>query len=199
MVSISTNEVFDGRRTDGAGYTETDPTAPINPYGVSKLQGERLAAAAFAASESAAKLWIVRTAWLFGPPGNDFPNKVLAAADRLERGVALPVVADETGSPTFTVELAAALIGLISTAPEGTYHLAAAGPATRFDVAQQVVGRCRPGVSLRGIGSDDFQRASEPPRWSVLDSSRAAGLGIRLRPWAEGLTAYLQEVCTPRI
>ena len=79
-----TNEVFDGRRTDGRGYGPDDPTNPINPYGASKLAGEsrrhgRLSAAA------AARLGIVRTAWLYGPPGNDFPTKILAAAERAPR------------------------------------------------------------------------------------------------------------------
>ena len=55
----------------------------------------------------------MRTAWLFGPPGNYFPDKVTAAADRLGQGEALPVVADEHGSPTYTVDLAIALMTLV--------------------------------------------------------------------------------------
>ena len=86
LVYISTNEVFDGRRTDGVAYTEADPAAPINPYGVSKLEGEQLATKAFSRTGADSNLWIVRTAWLFGPPGNDFPHKILAAADRLAGG-----------------------------------------------------------------------------------------------------------------
>lgn len=59
---------------------EDDPTQPINPYGASKLAGEKAATEAF---RNGGRLWIVRTALLYGPPGNDFPAKVLAAADRL--------------------------------------------------------------------------------------------------------------------
>src|SRR5207247_3816276 len=70
LIVVSTNEVFDGHRSDGAGYRPGDPTGPINPYGASKLAGEEAAAAAY--QESSGSLGVARTAWLYGPPGNDF-------------------------------------------------------------------------------------------------------------------------------
>ena len=79
--SISTNEVFDGSRLDGHGYGPDDAVSPANPYGASKAAAERLAADAFAARPGAA-LGIARTAWLFGAPGNDFPSRILDAAER---------------------------------------------------------------------------------------------------------------------
>src|SRR5439155_11511046 len=84
LVVVSTNEVFDGRRTDGHGYGPNDPTGPINPYGASKLAGESAAREAYARPTTAAgpALGIARTAWLYGPPGNDFPAKILGAAER---------------------------------------------------------------------------------------------------------------------
>ncbi len=81
MLHISTNEVFDGRRVDGVGYVERDEVRPINPYAASKAAGERLAKDAFDRGGRSGRLWIVRTAWLFGPPGNDFPSKMISAAD----------------------------------------------------------------------------------------------------------------------
>ena len=92
LIVVSTNEVFDGRRTDGRGYTGDDPPSPINPYGASKLAGEVLAREAYASSSSAggAALGIVRTAWLYGPPGNDFPAKILKAGSRPGRRRAAP-------------------------------------------------------------------------------------------------------------
>ncbi len=47
LVVISTNEVFDGHRTDGVGYGPSDAVGPINPYGASKLEGELRARAAY--------------------------------------------------------------------------------------------------------------------------------------------------------
>ncbi|MGZ4612945.1 MAG: SDR family oxidoreductase, partial [Kineosporiaceae bacterium] len=113
LVVVSTNEVFDGTRADGRAYREDDPVEPPNAYGASKLAGERAAVVAFGRTGRQTDLWVFRTAWLFGPGAPDFPAKILAAADRLPPGDALPVVADEVGSPTYAPDLAAALLDLI--------------------------------------------------------------------------------------
>ncbi|MEO8625339.1 MAG: NAD(P)-dependent oxidoreductase [Candidatus Limnocylindrales bacterium] len=194
LVLVSTNEVFDGARTDGRGYVEEDHIGPINGYGQSKLAGEVACRAAFAGARGAG-LWIVRTAWLFGPPGNDFPTKIIAAADRLTPGAALRVVSDEVGSPTSTLDLARAILDLALKAPGGLYHLAASGHASRLEVAQAIVDRCRPGTLLEKISQNEFARTSTPPAWSVLDCSRAAGFGVSLRPWRTALRDYLGDIC----
>ncbi len=192
LALISTNEVFDGHRDGGPGYTEDDAVAPINPYGASKLAGERAAQFAMGTGR---RLWIVRTAWLFGPPGNDFPDKILATADRLAPGEPLRVASDEHGSPTYTVDLAPALLDLVERTSPGTYHLAAPGAASRFDLAREITRRCHPTIELQRIGRLDFERASRPPAWGVLDSSRAAAHGIQLRPWPLALSEYLAGIC----
>jgi len=193
LLLVSTNEVFDGVRSDGAGYRETDPTAPPNPYGASKLVGEQLATAAYAAASGG--LWIIRTAWLYGPPGNDFPTKILAAADRLPADEPLKVVADEIGSPTYTPDLAHAIIELLGLTSGGVFHLAAGDTGSRFDFARAVIEGCRHGRSMVPISRNDFVRASNPPPWAVLDCSAAAALGVRLRPWRDALAEYLPGVC----
>jgi dTDP-4-dehydrorhamnose reductase len=194
LVLISTNEVFDGARSDGAGYTETDELNPINAYGASKLAGEQAALRAYEPA-AAGDLFIVRTAWLYGPPGNDFPTKILAAAQRLAPGAALRVVTDEIGSPTFTPDLARAVIELADVAPAGVYHLAASGSASRFELAQEVLEQCLPGTPMQEISASEFVRASAPPPWAVLDCTRAAGFGVVIRPWQDALREYLSGVC----
>jgi dTDP-4-dehydrorhamnose reductase len=193
FVLVSTNEVFDGRRTDGAAYSEEDPVSPANPYGASKLSGELAARAAFAAAASGP--WVVRTAWLYGPPGNDFPTKILAAADRLPAGEPLRVVADEIGSPTYAPDLAAALLDLVAASSGGTFHLAGADVASRHDFAAAVVEYCRPTLSTVPISRREFVRASSPPAWAVLDCSSAAELGVQLSPWRAALADYLAGIC----
>jgi dTDP-4-dehydrorhamnose reductase len=190
---VSTNEVFDGTRDDGAGYAEVDTPRPGNAYGVSKLAGEEAARTAFA---EAPRLWIARTAWLYGPPGSDFPAKIIAASDRLGDSEALPVVTDETGSPTFTHDLARAILDLVAASDSGgLFHLVNAGAATRFDWAEAVLQRCRPDRTLRPISSREFVRASVPPSWGVLDCTRATGYGVRLRDWRDALGDYLDSGC----
>jgi dTDP-4-dehydrorhamnose reductase len=189
LVLISTNEVFDGERTDGRGYAEGDAPRPRNPYGASKLAGEEAARSSF---DGRPGLWIVRTAWLFGPPGRDFPDKVVAAADRLPAGQALPVVADEVGSPTYTRDLAAAILRLVEGSPGGVFHLVNEGRASRLEWAARVLARERPGRPVRAISRNEFERASDPPAWAVLDASLAAGVtGRSLRPWQEAVDASL--------
>ena len=187
---ISTNEVFDGERTDGRGYTEADPPGPINPYGASKLAGEREASKAY---EDQGDRWIVRTAWLYGPPGNDFPNKILAASDRLPPGEPLSVVEDEIGSPTFARDLAEALLNLIDLTDGGQFHLVNNGRASRLDWAARLLGRLRPDRPLKPISRTAFSRPSKPPAWAVLESI-AMPDHARLRHWTDATDAYLPEL-----
>lgn len=193
LVYVSTNAVFDGLREDGRGYAEEDPTAPANEYGESKLAGERGVQDAY--SGTAAGAWIARISWLFGAPGGDFPGKVLAAADRLDAGEPLAMVADETGRPTYSRDLAAVLADLPRVAPSGVIHLGNAGQATRYRWAELVLRRCRPEVELRPLSHAEYERPASVPRWAVLDSSRAEALGIAMRPWTDALDDYLDELC----
>lgn len=199
LVLVSTNEVFDGTRHDGLGYRETDEPNPANAYGASKLEGERRASAAFGEADPrrpAEGLWIVRTAWLFGRGGADFPHKILAAADGLEQGGVLRVVDDEIGSPTFAADLAGAILSLIVKAPAGLYHVVNRGSVSRFGWAARVLARCARPVGLLPISQAEFVRASPPPAWAVLDPGRAERHGITLRGWEEAFDAYVQELCS---
>ena len=167
IVQISTNEVFDG--TLDRPYTEDDAPNPINPYGASKLAGERLVAAANP------RHIIVRTAWLFGPGGANFVTKVLAAAERVGRGT-LQVVEDEWGNPTPTPWLAAAIRRVVSPSPgspEGIRHLVGMPPVSRHDWACHIL-RGRQ-VDLRPTRLADYRRASTVPPRAVLQPSDDLG------------------------
>jgi dTDP-4-dehydrorhamnose reductase len=188
LLVVSTNEVFSGERSDGQGYREDDPTAPRNPYGVSKLAGETAARAAFGEGPG---LWIARTAWLYGPPGNDFPDKITAAADRLPDDEPLPVVADEFGSPTYTLDLARAILRLVTCSEGGVFHLVNRGAVSRRAWADRVLAVRRPSRTTTPISAASFRRASDPPPWGVLDISRALAVGVDLRTWDLALDDYL--------
>jgi dTDP-4-dehydrorhamnose reductase len=190
LALISTNEVFGGDRTDGHGYTEQDVPAPRNPYGASKLAGER---AALAASGPGPGAWIVRVAWLYGPPGNDFPGRIVAAADRLPPDEPLRVVEDEVGTPTSTRDLAVAILALLDRTVGGTFHLAPDEPVSRYGWARAVLGILRPGRAIVPVDRRAFQRSSDPPPWGVLDAGRAAAVGVRLPPWRASLARDLAD------
>jgi dTDP-4-dehydrorhamnose reductase len=205
LIVISTNEVFDGRRTDRVGYGPGDPTGPINPYGASKLVGEEAARAAYAAVGKNGRgtdrpaLGIVRTAWLFGPPGNDFPAKILAAADRARSArEPLRLVADEVGSPTSTRDLADAIAELIGAAEiGGTHHIVNSGIASRAEWAREVLRQARVDVATEDVPAATWPRASTPPSWSVLAPTPLPG-GEPLRSWQAALADRLPELVRER-
>ena len=190
LIVISTNEVFDGHPAENRPYRPDDVPAPINPYGRSKLAGERLAEAAY--DGVAARLGIVRTAWLFGPPGNDFPAKILAAAERARgSGKPLKLVADEIGSPSYTVDVAEAITELIAADDlAGIRHVVNSGHATRAEWAEELLRQAGVTVPSEHVPASDFPRASTPPRFAILEPSVLPG-GEPLRPWQAATADYL--------
>jgi len=214
LIVVSTNEIFDGERTDERGYRPDDEPNPINPYGASKLAGERAATAAFAAARSsstgpgghttgttgadgaaaASQLGIVRTAWLFGPGAPDFPGKILAAARRArDAGEPLRAVGDEWGNPTYTVDLARAIVDLVASGRfEGVHHVVNGGRTNRFAWARNVVESARIDVDVVEVPASTWTRASNPPRWGVLEPTPLpAG---PLRPWPEAMAEYAPDL-----
>ena len=199
LLVVSTNEVFDGRRTDGRGYTPDDPTRPVNAYGASKLKGEELARAAYARA-AGPQLGVVRTAWLYGPPGNDYPSKILAAAEQASvSGEPLRVVADETGSPTFTSDLAEGIGELLGSGDvRGTHHLVNGGQASRADWAREVLRQCAVSVEVLDVPASTWLRASTPPAWAVLEATALPG-GEPLRAWRSALAHYVPALLRQRV
>ena len=197
LVHVSTNEVFDGRRTDGRGYSADDRTNPINPYGSSKLEGEILATAAYRGRK--ARLGIVRSAWLYGPPGIDFPSKILAAAERARTaGEPLRVVADEFGSPTFTQDVADAIVELLGYGDVGGFHhVVNGGIASRATWARELFNQARLEVEIEEVPASTWARASTPPAWGVLEPTPLPG-GEPLRAWPDALADYLPTLLRQR-
>lgn len=197
-IVVSTNEVFDGRRTDGLGYAPDDPTAPINAYGASKLAGEVAARAAYEGVAGPA-LGIARTAWLYGPPGNDFPAKILAAAERATASrEPLRLVADEVGSPSYTHDVADAIVELVgSAAVAGTHHLVNSGSASRAAWGRELLRQAGVDVPTEDVPAATWPRASTPPAWAVLAPTPLPG-GEPLRPWQAALADYLPTLLRQR-
>jgi dTDP-4-dehydrorhamnose reductase len=190
LVVVSTNEVFGGDRTDGRGYATTDATNPANPYGRSKLAGEMGARSAF--SRAGSPLWIVRTAWLFGSPGRDFPIKILDAARAAQHdGRSLQLVSDEIGCPTYATDLARAILDLVA-APmsAGTHHVVNAGQASRAAWARCVLEVAGVEIETTDVPLSTWPRPSTPPRWGVLEPTDLPTIG-RLRSWESALLADL--------
>jgi dTDP-4-dehydrorhamnose reductase len=185
LVVISTNEVFAGDRI-GSPYRSQDPVQPINAYGASKLLGEAGAAEAFASQPDA--LLIARTAWLYGPPGNDFPTKIISAAlSAREARTALRLVHDEAGSPSATADVAQGIRELIRVESQGVRHVVNAGQATRAEWATEILRAAGIDVPTELVPASTWRRDSTPPSWGVLVSD------VTLRPWQEATREYIQS------
>lgn len=184
VVQISTNEVFDG--TLDRPYVEDDKPNPINPYGASKLAGERLVA------EASERHLIVRTAWLFGPGGTNFVTKILAASERARAsGDPLRVVDDEWGNPTWTPWLAEAVRRLTGHAT-GIRHVAGEPATSRHGWAVEVLRRVD--VPMERTSSSAFERPSRVPPRAVLATRADLPDDIEDRDWREPTSRLVHEI-----
>ena len=190
LVQLSTNEVFDGQRDHDRGYWPEDPARPANAYGLSKFAGEVAAAAAYRGRQ--ASYGVVRTAWLYGPPGNDFPTKILVAAERARAAdEPLKVVNDEFGTPTFTHDVAEAIVDVLGSHEwRGVFHVVNAGVASRADWARELFRQAGMEVEIQEVPAATWERASTPPAWGVLEPTQIPGREP-LRPWQAALADYL--------
>jgi dTDP-4-dehydrorhamnose reductase len=176
VLYVSTDYVFDGAKR--APYVESDPTAPLQSYGRSKLAGE------LATAEANRRHFIVRSSWLFGAGGGNFVETMLRlGAERDE----LRVVDDQIGCPTFTGHLAEALLELARTEDYGIHHLAGAGSCSWFEFAREIFERSGVDCRVEPCTTDEYPLPARRPAWSVLGSERARSLPV----WQDGLEAYL--------
>jgi dTDP-4-dehydrorhamnose reductase len=183
VVYYSTDYVFDGaKRTP---YTPEDPVAPAGVYARSKAAGE-------AATRQANPChFIVRTAWLYGPGGNNFVEKILrAAASR----PALKVVEDEVGSPTHTRDLAGATAALCATRDYGIYHAVNAGSCSRYAFAKTILRLAGISTPVTPCASSEFRMKARRPVYSVLSNAKLEErTGHVMRPWEDALKDYLER------
>jgi dTDP-4-dehydrorhamnose reductase len=187
VVYISTDYVFDG--TKGAPYVPADPIAPLGVYGKTKAAGEHATAVANPHH------FILRTAWLYGPGGNNFVEKVLRAAESRPE---LRVVDDEVGSPTHTLDLAEATLALAKTQAYGTYHVVNTGSCSRYEFAKTFLGLADISTPVSPCASSEYPTKAPRPAYSVLDTtSLTAASGHAMRPWQEALAHYMERRNAP--
>ena len=155
----------------------------------------RASAQSKAAGEAAVRtllqrFYIVRIAWLVAPGNNNFPRKIIEAADK--HG-ALRVVSDEFGNPTYAPDLAAAIAQLIETNHFGIYHLVNGGSCSRYEFAREILRQAgRPDVAVTPIAHPEWGRSSTPPLHAPLANTHSRALGITLRRRQEAAAAVVR-------
>lgn len=184
MVYLSTDYVFDGQA--GRPYTEFDRTNPQSTYGRTKEAGEQLV------RRTLDEHYIVRTSWVHGAHGGNFAKTMLRLAR--ERGE-VAVVDDQTGSPTFTFDLAPAIRQLAVSGRYGTYHLTNSGHCTWFEFARAVFDDAGVEVDLRPTDTATFGAPAPRPAFGVLDNRLARLTGLPALPeWRTSLRRLLSEL-----
>jgi dTDP-4-dehydrorhamnose reductase len=188
LITFSTDYVFDGKQR--VPYSETDLPAPLQMYGISRLAGEQAALAA-APNHS----YVIRTSGLYGEQGaaskgGNFVDKRLADARTQS---ALDMSSDQTVSPTYTTDLAAAVVSLMNHhhAEPGIYHLVNQGECTWAEFTATIYQECGLTTLVRPIDRNGFSGGMRRPKYSVLGNKRAAELKIELPHWRDALKRYL--------
>lgn len=185
MVQISTDYVYDGEKA--TPYYEYDNTNPLGIYGKSKLEGENFVKAV------CKKHYIVRTSWLFGENGKNFVKTMLTLAkDRKE----FTVVNDQVGSPTYTEDLAKALLELVSKPAYGTYHITNSNFCSWYDFAKFIFETASiKDVEVKPITTEELGRPAPRPKNSVLEKFYLSLNGYSpLRSYKEAVKEYIERV-----
>jgi dTDP-4-dehydrorhamnose reductase len=186
MIHISTDYVFDGV-FDGAPrpYDVDDPARPLSVYGKTKLAGEQAVHAVLPDAH------VVRTSWIFTGGGSDFVGVMrrLASGDD-----PVDVVVDQIGSPTYSVDLVAAILEIAArTDGPPLLHVSNDGEGSRFDQARAVFeGVGADPERVRPVATEDVPRPAARPPYSALSGRAATAAGLTpLRPWRDALAAAL--------
>ena len=200
LVHYSTDYVFSGSGTEP--WQETDPTAPLNVYGQTKLEGELRVQAA------GTRHLIFRTSWVYAAHGSNFAKTMLKLAQERER---LTVINDQWGAPTGAELIASVTAAAIQKVSEkahqdalaGIYHLVAAGETNWHAYASHVIRQAkalRPDMpwavqEIAPVPSSAFVTAAQRPHNSRLNTHKLqAAFGISLPDWQHGVDSMLAEI-----
>jgi len=183
LVHVSTDYVFDGAKR--SPYLEHDAVAPLQVYGQSKLDGERLVL------ERHPGALIVRTSTLFGAGRAMRPHYVSAILRQAREGRRIEVVKLPVASPTYSIDLANAIVDLLRCATTGIVHGSNRGGCSRLDLAREIV-RLAGGEGVEVHERSAVAGGPARPVYSVLDTTKfSAVTGRQMPSWQDGLARYL--------
>ena len=197
LVHYSTDYVFDG--SGEKPWRETDPVAPLNVYGATKLEGERHI------ENSGCKHLIFRTSWVYGMRGNNFATTILRLAKERDT---LDVVDDQIGSPTgaeLLADISAHAIGhaVHNSDVSGLYHLVAGGEISWHGFASFVIEHAiRSGVqikakpeSIMAVSSEMFKTVAKRPHNSRMNTAKLQhAFDLSMPLWQTGVSRMLTEI-----
>jgi dTDP-4-dehydrorhamnose reductase len=182
LLFMSTDYVFDGKKS--TAYETADRRNPINVYGRTKADAETRIL------EVLPDACIVRTSWLFGPWGKCFPDTILKLAGSRPE---LDVVDDQRGCPTYSFDLAEAIIKLCRGEAKGIIHCTNRGVCSWYEFAREIIRQAGAKTRVLPTTSERFVRPAARPRYSVLSPASLNAYGVTMRSWNDTLPDYLRE------
>jgi dTDP-4-dehydrorhamnose reductase len=184
LLHISTDFVFDGKSKKP--YNEEDSPNPVNIYGKSKLEGEKLLI------ETNCSYCILRVEWTYGLNGDNFITKILKRAKTTRQ---LKIVDDQIGSPTATSEVAKIIFSLVQKKPYGIFHFAADGYTSRYNCAKFILEKMNMPFNITPCKTADFETLADRPLNSRFDCSKIQKLlNLHIRTWQEPLEFFLKQL-----
>lgn len=190
LVHISTDYVFGGGEPRSIPYTEFDHPVPLSVYGRSKLAGEEFV------RHLCHRHFIIRASGLFGAAGSsgkggNFVETMLRLGKERPE---LRVVNDQIFSPTYTLDLAQKIAGLINTEYYGIFHITNSGFCSWYEFTCEIMRLANLPAKVVPITSDQYPQKARRPAYSVLGHYHLQLLGLDdLRNWQEALKAYMVE------
>jgi len=183
LVYVSTDYVFDG--TNDEPYNEFSPTSPLGVYGKSKLAGEQFV------RDLHSKFFIVRTSWVYGKYGANFVKTMLKLGEERKE---LSVVSDQIGCPTYTLDLANAILELVNSEKYGIYHISNSGSCSWYELAKEIFKEAKMEIKVIPCTTAEFPRPAARPAYSVLEHmSIELNQFSSIRSWREGLSAFIKS------
>lgn len=185
LVYYSTDYVFCGS-SGRIPFNEFMPVAPQGVYALSKYAGEQ------EIRIYNPRHYILRTSWLYGPYGKNFPAAVLKAAGEKQH---LKVIDDQTGAPTHTFDLAEQTLRIVENAPCGLYHVSGNGCCTWYEYARAVLEIAGLEKKIEPISTAEYNAPAPRPPYSVLDHMVLRNtIGDNIPPWRESLEKYFDTL-----
>lgn len=186
LLFVSTDYVFDGSKR--SPYQTSDARNPASVYGESKARAEERLL------QILPEVCIARTSWLFGHGGKCFPATILKLASTRPE---ISVVNDQRGSPTFTRDLAPALVQLCRASARGIVHVTNSGNCTWYEFASEIVRMSGLPSIVKPVTTAEFPRPARRPAYSVLSPDSLHAYDIHMPEWQDALRRYLASAPAP--
>jgi dTDP-4-dehydrorhamnose reductase len=188
LIHFSTDYVFGG--SADTPYGEDDPLSPLGIYGKTKAEGEALM------QSVGIDGWIIRTSWLFSPYGKNFVKTIFSLLQNKDE---INVVANQTGSPTYAIDLAAATLKALDQKPafDGVkvYHYTNSGHTTWYGLALAIQQQINTHCKIHAVDTAPYTTKAKRPKYSVLSCEKIKkDFNLNPQAWESALKDCLKKI-----